>query len=70
MPCSVSQAEIDAYAEMYRRDNVDKGRWDRLATKEQLAGWLCDALNNRELSPECKRWFAAHKLHNDKAGIR
>lgn len=67
MPCSVSQAEIDVYHELWRREQKKLQRWDLLATKEELAGWLCDALRGDFLTSECKRWWAAHLLHNDRA---
>lgn len=65
MPCSVSQEEIDdcrrARQAEYRRD----GRWDLLATKAQLSGWLCDVLRGESPSTEVARWFIAHETNND-----
>lgn len=64
MPCNVSSEEIAAYEAERRKQWEREGRWDLLATKEQLAGWLCDAP-----TAECQRWHAAHVEHNDKATV-
>jgi len=65
MVCSVSQAEIDAYAAEERKKWEREGRWDLLVTKEELAGWLCDEMRGHPMSPECNRWWLAHLAHND-----
>jgi hypothetical protein len=63
MPCSVSQSEIDYYNRVAREEWEKEGRWDLLATKEQLAGWLCDALRSGLYipGPEAQRWFEETK---------
>lgn len=63
MPCSVSQAEIDYYREQQREEWRTQGRYDLLATKSQLAGWLCDAMRGDSPTPEALDWFDAHRKH-------
>jgi hypothetical protein len=66
MPCSVSQDEIDYYEREYRSELERKGRYDCLATRDQLAGWLCDSMRGAKPTPEAIRWFRVHRAHEGK----
>lgn len=65
MPCTVTREEEEYYAARAREQDEANGRWDKLASREQLAGWLCDAMSGRNPTDGCKRWWTAHKKHND-----
>ncbi len=68
MPCydpPETQYEIDERRRRWREQMIREGRWDELATREELAGWLCDTLRGTPPTPELLRWWEAHKKFHD-----
>lgn len=64
MPCYDSR-DTPAGMLLVARRREKNGRFDLLATKEDLGQWLCDALNGREPHPDALRWLEAHRKYED-----
>ncbi len=55
MPCSDGRDSPEYIAEENRQRRqkwAEEGRWDLLASREQLSRWLCDAVRGEKPAPE------------------